>query len=341
MIGRGRDLSARRDVIRLQVRSTRPCRLDHYLLESLAWKSRTRIQKLIRDGTIRVNGDVTKPGRRVQPGDEITLNLSSGTGRPEDYEERHLEILYEDPWLVAVNKPPGMLVHPVGRHVYDTLINYLHARYHDPREEDAASGSGPALVPRLCHRLDRDTTGLVIVGLDAWVHREVSYQFENRLVSKGYLALVRGRYPLDEERIDRPIGEGRCLRSALDHPVLKPSRTDVRVVRRYETHSLLYCRPLTGRQNQIRVHLAARGFPVAGDRQFGDDPPAPGFPDRHLLHSERLRVRHPRLKTWLELRAPPPADLTAVLRRLDATPSSEEARGSSPLPGDGSRSDSP
>jgi 23S rRNA pseudouridine1911/1915/1917 synthase len=311
MIGRGRDLSELRQNLEVHVRSTESQRLDQYLITSLSWKSRTRIQGLIQEGRIRVNGEVTKPSRKVRLGDAITIWLSNGTGAPHDYQKLDLEVLYEDPWLVAVNKPHGLLVHPVGRHVYDTLINYMHHRYRDVLGED-----GAPVRPRLCHRLDRDTTGVIVFGKETHTHREVQSQFENRIVSKEYLALVAGVYPRDLETVETPIGPGRSLETCLEHDVLKDSRTSLRVVQRLEACTLLACRPHTGRQNQIRVHLASNGFPLVGDQRYGKGPPPTDFPQRYLLHSRAIRFYHPRLKSWAELAAPLPDDFRNLLERL-------------------------
>ena len=312
MIGRGRNLSEERSQLALVVRTGESQRLDNFLVNNLAWKSRSRLQNLIREGRVTVNGEKTKASRRVRLDDVVEIRLSKGLGLPDDYSERKLDIIYEDEWLVAVNKPPGMLVHPVGRHVYDTLINYLHHRYHSPASE------GEEIVPKLCHRLDRDTTGVVIVGKKTYVHREVQRQFEKRQVSKTYLALANGHFPPDHDEIDIPIGEGRCLQSALEHGVLRKSRTLVTVLETYEDCSLLRCVPCTGRQNQIRVHLAALGHPIVGDERYDGDSPGerPGrksWPLRYLLHSESIRFWHPRLKQNLELRAPVPPDFQELL----------------------------
>ncbi|MCH2585114.1 MAG: RluA family pseudouridine synthase, partial [Planctomycetes bacterium] len=220
--------------------------------------------------------------------------------------------IYEDEWLVVVNKPPGMLVHPVGRHVYDTLINYLHHRYH------STDAGKEEVIPKLCHRLDRDTTGVVVVGKKNYVHRAVQQQFEKRSVSKSYLALANGLFPPDRNEIDIPIGEGRCLKSALEQKPLKDSRTLVTVLDSYGDHTLLRCVPCTGRQNQIRVHLAAVGHPIAGDERYGGDSPGERperreWPLRYLLHSESIRFWHPRLKQDIELAAPLPPDFQALL----------------------------
>ncbi len=133
---------------------------------------------------------------------------------------------------------------------------------------------------------------------------------------KEYFALVKGNYPGDSDAIEIPIGGGRCLRSCLDHRVLKPSCTHIHREQSYPDYTLLECNPITGRQNQIRVHLGASGFPIVGDERFGGGKAPAGFPDRFLLHSRRLRFYHPRWKSLLELTAPLPADFRALLDDL-------------------------
>jgi 23S rRNA pseudouridine1911/1915/1917 synthase len=311
LIGRGRDLSRRRDRIAITVRATLLERLDLYLLNSLNWKSRARIQSLIRRGKVQVNGELTKPARRVKAGDVVTLDVSPGVAAPADYDHMELDILYEDPWLLAINKPSGLLVHPVGPHVYDTLINYLHHRYHG--EEGPG---GEPVVPRLCHRIDRDTTGALIVAKESCVHREVQGQFERRLVAKEYVALASGDYPDEVSTLNAPLGEGRSLATCLEHEVLKESRTGVRVLERFRGYALLACTPFTGRQNQIRLHLAAAGHPIVGDVRYGGAAPPPGFPERYLLHSRWIRFRHPRLKCAVEIAVDPPADFRELIATL-------------------------
>jgi 23S rRNA pseudouridine1911/1915/1917 synthase len=310
MIGRGRDLSEKREKITLQVKGSPDERLDRYVGSSFTWKSRTRIQELIRTGRIKVNGEPAKPSRKVKRGDEVTLELSPGA-LPPSSSQAAPDLLYEDPWVMVVNKPPGLLVHPVGRHVYDTLINQLHWKCRDETRED-----GEPVRPCLCHRIDKDTTGVVVVAKDPYCHREIQQQFEYRLVSKEYIALVEGHYPREDDALTVPMGEGRCLRTCLEHDVLKASRTGVRVLRRWNGYTLLACVPHTGRQNQIRVHLAAAGFPIAGDERYGSRASPEGFPGRYLLHSRAIGFYHPRLKSRVELEAPLPADFQALLEIL-------------------------
>ena len=342
MIGRGRDLSIERNVLQLEVRSQRLPRLDHWLVDNLPWRSRSRLQALIRAQRVLVNDRPAKPSQRVHEGDHIEIRLSSGVGVPADYSSYEPEILYEDEWLVAVNKPAGLLVHPVGRHVYDTLMNYLHWRYHDAANADSSpergvagarrrtrgrpAGADEGVVPRLCHRLDRDTTGVVVVAKRAFVHREVSGQFERRQVGKRYLAIAEGRVPRELGSIDTPIGEARSLRGALEHQSLKPSRTEVEVVEYAGAATLLRCTPHTGRQNQIRIHLAAAGFPILGDARYRSlDGPEENAEGSYWLHSELLRFWHPRLKVRVEIAAPPPSPFLGQLERLRADGDSQNA----------------
>jgi len=310
MTGRQRDLSLKQESVVLKVRGPDSCRLDQYVGAALSWKSRTRIQDLIHTGRIRVNGTCAKPSRKVRCGDKITIEVPADAPAPPEYGELELEILYEDSWLVAINKPPGLLVHPTGPHVYDTLINHLHHRYRGEVDE-----SGEPVRPRLCHRIDKETTGVVVVGKDPYVHNEVRRQFETRKISKEYYALVRGRYPV-EGHIEIPIGEGHDLESSLRHSLLRESRTVVRILKRFDGYTFLSCIPATGRQNQIRIHLAAKGFPIVGDERFGSNTPPEDFPQRYLLHSRFLLFVHPRLKTPVGLTAPLPADFAALLEQL-------------------------
>ena len=313
---RRRNLSLEQNVRTLTVRTSTPARLDQYLCDALNWRSRTRLKRLVLEGFVDVNGTVSKPSRKVRDGDTITLRLSTGTGAPQEHEDLTLDVLYEDPWLVAVAKPAGLLVHPVGRHVYDTLINHLHRRYRGDSDERPHGRDHVETIPRLCHRLDRDTTGVVLVAKESAVHRDIMGQFANRRVRKVYSALVCGDFPQEAARLTTPMGEGRCLATCLEHEVLKEARTDVRVETRFGHYTLLACEPKTGRQNQIRVHLAAAGFPLVGDERYGHGPPPVGFPGRFLLHSRLLALYHPRLKSRVELTAVLPKDFAAVLEHL-------------------------
>ncbi|MBI4583648.1 MAG: RluA family pseudouridine synthase [Planctomycetes bacterium] len=308
---RFRNLSERRDELALKVREEAPRRLDLYVKQALGWRSRTRIQSLIRAGSILLNGRPVKPSQLVRQGDEVKVLLSHGTGIPTDYEERKFEILYEDPWLLIINKPPGILVHPVGKHVYDTVMNYLHYRYREVMNPE----SGIHL--RLCHRIDQDTSGVLVIGKEEHSTRLVHRQFESRLVSKTYVALASGHLPDGLEEIDRPLREGRTLKEILSPIGAKPSITRIKILEKFTAGGLactwLAAKPITGRQNQIRAHLTSIGHPLVGDVRLGGPPAPPGFPRRFILHAQRLRFYHPRRHLELEIEAPLPEDVKKLV----------------------------
>jgi len=315
-------------------------RLDRFLAERLSWRSRTKAQELIRSGHVLVRGEpARKPAQRVLAGDAVLVR--NPTEPPPDtlkHEELAgaLEIVHEDGHILALAKPPGVVCHPVGKVRYNTLVNALHVRY---RHAD------PALdrVPRLCHRLDKETSGLILVALAPGVRKRMQWVFESRKVVKEYLALVEGLWALDYDEVDLPIGR------ALDSPIrIKrgvdpeeglPSRTIVCVEERFEPardgsdrgFTLVRASPVTGRQHQIRVHVAARGHPVLGDTMYGPKGLAfRGFPDpertggrppliaRHALHAFRVQLPHPITGLELDLRAPLPPDFRAALEHLRA-----------------------
>ncbi len=332
MIGRNRNLSERREILDVPVKAVQAVRLDLYLRANLVWKSRGRIQDLIHRGHITVNGKQAKPSQAVRGGDRIEVRLSLGTGIPDDYRHREMKTIYEDPWILAIDKPAGMLVHPVGKHLYDTLINYLHYRYLEAGGADpqtAPRSAAPrrarrqideSTAPRLCHRIDRDTTGILLVAKESYVHREMQRQFQDRHVSKEYWTIAHGLVPEGLRDIAVPIGEGKDLLAALEPPV-RPTQTRIQVLGRLfcpgGDFTLLAARPVTGRQNQIRVHLAAIGHPIAGDTRYGGSR-VDGFPQRYLLHARWVRFFHPRLKCAVELEAAPPDDFLDLIERLRA-----------------------
>lgn len=321
----GRDLSRPEDEVELRVRGTVRERLDRYLLRKLGWGSRTKVQRLIDLGFVLVNGLPGKRSQRLLPGDLVRVRLDAG----KSVREEHAPLdppLWEDPHLVAVSKPAGRLVHPTGRTIAGTVIDELHARYRELNERGAR-----AVVPRLCHRLDRDTTGLLLVAKTAAARRALQEAFESDEVRKGYLAIVSGEPPEDEFEVDAAIASHldrsrpHSNRLARLDDGGRPSRTRFAVLARGGGISVVHCMPITGRQNQIRIHLAAVGLPILGDAGFGGDRAPAGLaaalpvPRRALLHSFQLRFRHPVWGTERELRAPVAPDLRPFLlaARLD------------------------
>ena len=293
-------------------------RLDLWLSREAGLAPRSQVKLACEAGLILVDDGPAKASLLLRGGESLCVTAyplpgaMPATGRAAEPEDIPLDIIHADSDLVAVNKVPGMVVHPAAGHPGGTLVNAILHHFPGSRWPGQPGRAG------IVHRLDRDTTGVVIVGKKPYVHREVQRQFEKRQVSKTYLALTNGHFPPDHDEIDIPIGEGRCLQSALEHGVLRKSRTLVTVLGTYEDCSLLRCVPCTGRQNQIRVHLAALGHPIVGDERYDGDSPGerPGrksWPLRYLLHSESIRFWHPRLKQNLELRAPVPPDFQELL----------------------------
>lgn len=284
-------------------------RLDRVLLDRLpqAAASRTRIQRWIEAGRVRVNDAiVTRPAARVTAGQRVELRLPGPPRLRPQPEPLPIAVVYEDADLLAVNKPAGLVVHPTKRYPTGTLVNALlwHGR--------AEIAAGRRL--RLIHRLDRETSGVLLVSKSREAHAAVARAMGRGAVRKDYLALVYGAPPLDRGRIDLPVRE-------------RPSTTHYELIARSRGRrtglSLLRCTLATGRLHQIRVHLAGIGLPIVGDPRYG----APrwsevadaacaqacaAFP-RQALHAVRLQLSHPVTGAALDLRAPPPADLMSLL----------------------------
>lgn len=303
-------------------------RLDLALAVVLTWRSRASIHRMIEAGLVRVDGRQVPASRRVREGDTIVVDVPQApTASPQAGVVLDFAILYEDAWMLAVDKPPGMAVHPSGRHLSGTLLHELHRRYRRPDEPQRD------VVPRLLHRIDMETSGLVAVGLDEQFHQMVGRQFEDRRVHKSYLAVVRGRPAAAEGTIDAPIGHDKASAVRLKLTTCAPGDglsavTHYRVLRGNERHTLLEVRPQTGRTHQIRVHMASIGCPLVGDKLYGGDEQLflrqiegtlddeqrrrLGL-DRHALHSHSLQFFHPMLGKELKIEAPLPADMLALL----------------------------
>ena len=311
-------------------------RLDAFLARHLTWRSRTSVQDLVRDGHVSVdaatpehprgtgNAEVElRPGRRLRHGSRIVIRIPADlVVRIPDFASDELRVLFEDEDLVAVDKPPFVSVHPSGRHMTDSLIHRVHVRYRERIEE-----SGWA--PKLCHRLDRETSGIVLVAKDAEVHRRVMRAFEKREVEKHYLALVRGVPRQTSGVIDMALGPARASRIGLKMACIVDgveARTDWELLESRGAISLVRCRLHTGRQHQIRVHMAAIGHPVVGDKLYGDDDElfqrgvdgvlsASDFAalelPRHALHNHRLAFDHPRTGERVVVESPLADDLDA------------------------------
>lgn len=283
-------------------------RLDRALTARFPQLSRAQLQRLIRSGAITVNDAVVRPAYRLTPGDRITVTFpEEPTVRPESLP---LDIVYEDEYLLVVNKPAGMVVHPAARVVSGTLVNALLA--HCPQVADVGGPDRAGIV----HRLDRETSGLIVVAKNPETHAALQRQFKRRLVRKTYVALVEGQVHPREGIIEVPIGRDPKDRTRMSvSRTGRPAITQYRVVEAFPQHTLLEVRPHTGRTHQIRVHLAWLGYPVVGDRVYGRRRQTL-LPDRHFLHARDLAFTHPVTGEKLALSAPLPPELTALLNQL-------------------------
>jgi 23S rRNA pseudouridine1911/1915/1917 synthase len=270
---------------------------------------------LIRQGQVLVAGQTVRPRSAVQPGDVVTVYLPAPEPDAPQPETTPLDVVYEDDDLVVINKPAGMVVHPAHGHERGTLVNALLARYPDLAalgESETDSAARPGIV----HRLDRDTSGLIMVARTPQALRRLQQQFKARTVEKTYLALVFGRPEAAEGIIEVPLGRDPRFRQKMaPRADGKPARTHYRVLEDFEQYSLLEIGLETGRTHQIRVHLAWLKCPVVGDTVYGRKKNVLGL-KRQFLHAWRLRFRHPRTGETIELEAPLDTHLQAVLEQL-------------------------
>lgn len=285
-------------------------RVDRYVAERVSHLSRSQVKQLIVEGLLTVNGQVVKASHRLERGDQILLRTPETEEAALVPEGLPLSVVYEDQDLLVVDKPAGLVVHPAPGHRGGTLVNALLARYPElPVDESKRPG--------IVHRLDKDTSGLVVVAKNEDARQKLQQQFKESQVRKIYLALVEGRVEPARGAIDAPLGrdpKNRKRMAVIPHGA-RESRTEYRVLERLGEHSLLEVRPLTGRTHQVRVHLAFIGHPVVGDRTYGYRRQHPGV-TRQFLHAHRLRFRLPSSEQEIELVSELPADLAGVLAGL-------------------------
>src|SRR5574341_1933669 len=288
-------------------------RLDRFLAAAITALSRTEIQRLIKAGEVQVNGQPSKPAYRLVEGDAISIAIPPPPSSEITPEAIPLDVLYEDSDLVAINKPAGMVVHPATGNREGTLINA--ALYHWPEMTTAGSPERPAVV----HRLDKDTSGVIVLAKTTAALRALQSQFKSRTVYKSYLALVDGVPSSSEGIIDAPIARDPRKRKRM--AVVRggrPARSIYRIVEAFNAHALLSVELETGRTHQARVHLAWLGYPVAGDRVYGHRKPTLHL-GRFFLHAADLHLTSPSSGQRLEFHAPLPAALEAALVDLRHT----------------------
>jgi len=296
-------------------------RLDHYLAQKCLPFSRSRIQKIIDEGLITVNGGEETASYKVRGGDLITVRIPPPAPSEETPEEMPLDILFEDDFLIVLNKPPQLVVHPAPGHRSGTLLNGLLGHLEKTRDPEETLEYPPRAG--LVHRLDQDTSGLMVVGKTSEVLDHLMGQFKDRNVSKSYIALVIGIPPSKRGTIDAPIGRSSGDRKKFAVTASgKPSLTRYRVMTTYtEGYALLDITLLTGRTHQIRVHFHHLGYPLAGDpvyRKRGGREEG-RFP-RIMLHAARLGFTHPVTGQEMTFSAPIPEDMQGALNSLTERP---------------------
>lgn len=324
---------AQPELIELTVdEATEGQRLDAYLAATVQGVSRARIRRAIDEELATVDGQQQKASYRVTAGERIAIRIPVSIDAPLP-EPIPLDLLYEDDVLAVVNKPPGMVVHPAKGHWAGTLAAALVHRFNEQ-----LSGVGGLVRPGIVHRLDRETSGAIVVAKNDAAHEALAKQFHDRLVRKEYLAIIAGRLDRDADRVNEPIGPHPTHREKMairtDHPDARPAETFFEVVERFPGFGLVRAHPKTGRTHQIRLHLMHLRCPVLCDKQYGsrsritvgevrqitrqkrlggDMADDALLLARHALHAHRLSFTHPTTGDAMTVEAPLPEDMRLVL----------------------------
>lgn len=292
-------------------------RLDRALTAAVPELSRAQLQRLIKGGHVLVNGRAAKASLKLEGGEQVSLTLPPPVATGLIPWDIPLDIRYEDDDILVINKPTDMVVHPSGGHEQDTLVNAVLA-YCSPLPV-----IGSEKRPGIVHRLDKDTSGLIIVAKNERALRMMQAQFKKRTISKVYLALVEGQLQPPAAMIDAPIGRDPRNRKRMgvippgSAPSLtaRPSQTHYTTLVNYDDYTLVECRPRTGRTHQIRVHLAYIGYPIVGDTIYGRRKRKLGL-KRHFLHAAELTFKRPSDNQELTIRAELPPELQAALDNI-------------------------
>ncbi len=288
-------------------------RLDKLIAAELTDFSRTQVQRLIADGHVALDGRaVLKPGQRLERPAVVSVRVPPPAPTEHAAEAIPLNILYEDDDLLVIDKPAGMVVHPAIGHARGTLVNAVLG--YDPELE----GVGDEQRPGIVHRLDKETSGLIIVAKNDRAHRDLQRQFHDREVEKIYLALVDGRPPTGTGRIEAAIGRDlrdRKRMAIVPHDKGRAAVTEYVVREKFPAHTLIEAHPLTGRTHQIRLHLAYLKCPIVGDVVYGRRKPSLPM-ERHCLHAARLTLTLPGTRERKTFEAPLPEDMAQLLEKL-------------------------
>jgi 23S rRNA pseudouridine1911/1915/1917 synthase len=298
---------------RFQVTADEIKRLDLYLKEKIPELSRSRIQAAIKDGQIKVNGLTARPGQKLKAGEVVEVLVEEeapvGQLQPQPIE---LKVVYEDGQILVIDKPAGLVVHPGAGLTGGTLVNGLIFYYPEIKKV------GSPLRPGIVHRLDKETSGLMVVARTQTAYNSLRQQFEDRTVEKTYLGLARGRFKEKEGIIALPVGRHPSERQKMSVKSNKPrvALTRYEVIQEFQHSTFLALKPLTGRTHQIRVHLAAIGHPLVGDSRYGQpEEKRLKSESRLFLHAFRLSFRHPVIDERLAFESPLPPALQSRLER--------------------------
>jgi 23S rRNA pseudouridine1911/1915/1917 synthase len=272
--------------------------------------SRSQVQLWIKDGLVTVNGKPIKANYKCTAGDTVVVELPEPEPLDVEPEEMDLNIYYEDADVLVVNKPRGMVVHPAPGHMRGTLVNGLLAHCKD------LSGINGVLRPGIVHRIDKDTSGLLMVAKNDFAHESLVNQLVNKTVTRKYKAIVHGVIPHDYGTIDAPIGRDKHDRQSMTvtEENSKEAVTHFRVLERFDKFTFIECQLETGRTHQIRVHMKYIGYPLAGDPKYGPKKTLPI--DGQALHAGVLGFTHPRTGEYLEFEAPLPEEFARIIEML-------------------------
>ena len=295
-----------------EIQENQQMRLDKYLAEQFPEQTRSYLQKLIKDGEVLVNGKNVKTGYQLSKGDEVSVSIPEPKELDVEPQKMDLDIVYEDEDVILINKPKGMVVHPAPGHTSDTLVNGL--LYHC---KDNLSGINGVARPGIVHRIDRDTTGILIVCKNDMSHNSIAAQLKEHSINRRYRALVHGNIKEDQGTVEGAIGRHPVDRKkmAINERNGKPAVTHYTVLERFGNYTLIECKLETGRTHQIRVHMTSIGHPLVGDEVYGSAK-APFKLQGQCLHAMVLGFVHPRNGEYMEFSAELPAYFEELLRKL-------------------------
>lgn len=289
-------------------------RIDRFLGSRLQQVSRSYLQKLVKDGAVLVNGKPVKSSYKVENGDRIRLEIPDAIEPEIEAEPMALDILYEDSDIILINKPKGMVVHPAAGHYSGTLVNGLMAHC-----KNELSGINGVMRPGIVHRIDMDTTGVLIACKNDKAHNAIAEQLKVHSITRKYYAIVHGVLKADTGTVNAPIGRHPVDRKkmSINEKNGKEAVTHYRVLQRFRRFTFVECQLETGRTHQIRVHMASIGHPLLGDQVYGPAKvPFSGLQGQ-TLHAGVLGIIHPSTGEYMEFTAPLPAYFEAILKKLE------------------------